>query len=87
MRFLFNEVQQIVFMTIANELSAEVATAILLSKKGNRRELLKLIEKVHLEFRRLSLEDHSASKQSLKSNVSKLVRQTTDSVVEKNFGA
>jgi hypothetical protein len=87
MRFLLKEVQQIVFMTIANELSADVATAILLNKKGNRTELLKLIERIHLEFRRLSLEGHSAATQRHGSNVSKAVRQTTDSVLEKNFDA
>ena len=43
-------------MTIANELSAAVATALLVNNKSNPDELLKIVETVHLELRRLSLE-------------------------------
>jgi predicted transcriptional regulator len=72
-------------MTIANELSADVATAILVNTKGNRKELLKLIETVHLELRRLSLESHSSSRQRHRSNVSKSIRQNTQLFVEEEL--
>jgi hypothetical protein len=43
-------------MTTANELSADVATALLVNSKRNPDELLKIVETVHLELRRLPLE-------------------------------
>jgi hypothetical protein len=74
-------------MTIANELSADVATAILLKTNGNRRDLLKIIERVHLELRRLSLEGHPASVQTREGNVSKRTRKDPRRFVDQEFNA
>ncbi len=41
-------------MTIANELSAEVAVALLVNRKGDPQELLNVIKTFHLELRRLN---------------------------------
>jgi hypothetical protein len=73
-------------MTIANELSADVATAILLNGKGNRTDLLKIIEKVHLELSRLSFEDHPVSLQTREENVSKRIPTDSRRVVGEEFG-
>jgi hypothetical protein len=48
-------------MSIANELSAEIATALLVNRNGDLEELLRLVETCHLELRRLSLNDSSSS--------------------------
>lgn len=48
-------------MSIANELSAEIAIALLVNRNGDLEELLRLAETCHLELRRLSLNDSSSS--------------------------
>ena len=50
-------------MTIANELSAEVAIALLVNRKGDPGEMVKLFRLVHLELKRLSSECHSSRHQ------------------------
>jgi hypothetical protein len=48
-------------MSIANELSAEIAIALLTNRDGDLAELLRLAEICHTELRRLSLNDSSSS--------------------------
>jgi hypothetical protein len=78
---------KILYMTIANELSADVATAILLNMNGNRRDLLKIIEKVHLELRRLSLEGHPVSLQRERAMFQNEIQQNPDVLSTKGFNA
>lgn len=64
-------------MTIANELSADVATAMLVNRKGNPKELLKIVETVHLELRKLSLECYRPPRQQLVELVAQTSCQVT----------
>ena len=52
-------------MSIANELSVEVATALLVNRKGDPAELLRIVKGCHFELRRLSFsESFDGPKQS-----------------------
>ena len=52
-------------MTLANELRADVAIALLVNRKGDPKKLLNIVKTCDLVFRRLSSEDNrSLRKQS-----------------------
>lgn len=59
-------------MTIANELRAEVATALLVNRRGDPKELLNILKACDLVFRRLSSEGDWSLPETWRNNSDRL---------------